>query len=142
MADDLIPPAMAGDDDEIIVLGAILPDLAEGHAEAIGAGACRLGQDFRQIRLAEREAAETGDGRLLAQRLLGFYNRVSHGRMARRAAVRPAISSHRGSEPSIASSATEAISTRISSAAEIKSLRPSQIVSKAIETPWGESESS
>jgi hypothetical protein len=50
--------------------------------------------------------------------------------MARRAAVRPAMSSHRGSEPSIACSATEAISTRISSGTEIRSLRPSQIVSE------------
>ncbi len=130
MADDRIPAAMAGDDDKIVLLGAILPNLAEGHAEAVGAGPRRLGQDFRQIRLAECEAAEAGDSRLLAQQPLACCSGVSHWRMVRRAAVRPAISSHGGSEPSIACSATEVISTRISSGVKIRSLRPSQIVSK------------
>src|SRR5713226_6720182 len=140
IADYLIPPAMAGDDDKIVVLGAVLPNLAEGHAEAVGAGPRRLGQDFRQIRHAECEAAEAGDGRLLAQRLLACCSGVNHWRMVRRAAVRrqsPRIvgpnrpSRVRQPKPS----APEFPPARRSNRCDLAKSCP-----RTIETPWDDSE--
>src|SRR5713226_3394906 len=140
IADYLIPPAMAGDDDKIVRLGAILPNLAEGHAEAVGAGPRRLGQDFRQIRHAECEAAEAGDGRLLAQRLLACCSGVNHWRMVRRAAVRrqsPRIvgpnrpSRVRQPKPS----APEFPPARRSNRCDLAKSCP-----RTIETPWDDSE--
>jgi hypothetical protein len=69
---------MAGDDEKIVLLGAVLAHFAEGHIEAIGADPDSFGQDLRQIALAEREAAEPGDGRLLAKQLLDFRGVVGH----------------------------------------------------------------
>src|SRR5216684_2926257 len=140
MADDLIPPAMAGDDDKIVRLGAILPNLAEGHTEAIGADPRRLGQDFRQIRHAECEAAEAGDGRLLAQRLLACCSGVNHWRMVRRAAVRrqsPRIVGP-NRQPRVRQpkpSAPEFPPARRSNRCDLAKSCP-----RTIETPWDDSE--
>jgi len=78
MTDDAVLPAIAGDDEKIVLLGAVLAHFAEGHIEAIGADPDSFGQDLRQIPLAEREAAKPGDGRLLAKQLLDFRGVVGH----------------------------------------------------------------
>jgi len=127
MTDRLIPPAIAGGGDEIIVLGAVSAHLAEGDAEALGTDPNRFAQDIRQIQFTEREAAKPGDGRLLAQQLLHFCG-VSHRRIAHRAAVRPAISSHTGFPPNRPSRVRQPqpSARELSSGAEIQHCDPAK----------------
>ena len=67
VADHAILPAIAGDDQQIVLFGAVAADLAEGSIEAFGTDPDRLGENLVQIPLAKREAAESRDRGLLAQ---------------------------------------------------------------------------
>ena len=66
VADHTVLPAMDGDDEQVVLLGAVAPHFAERDIEAFGAGPGRFGEDLRRIPLAQREVAEAGDGGLLA----------------------------------------------------------------------------
>ena len=79
ITDHPVLPAIAGDDEKIVLLGAVLAHFAEGHAEALGTDPRRFRQDLHQIALAKREAAKPGDGRLLAKQLLDLCGGVGHG---------------------------------------------------------------
>ena len=66
VADHAVLPAITGDDEQVVLLGAVAAHFAERDTETFGAGPDCLGEDLRQIPLAQCEAAEPGDGGLLA----------------------------------------------------------------------------
>ena len=70
---------MAGDDQQIVLFGAVAANLAEGSAEAFGADPDRFGEDLVQVPLTKRKAAESGDRRLLAEQFLDLCGGVGHG---------------------------------------------------------------
>ncbi len=74
-------PAIAGDDEEIVLFGAVAADLAEGNTEAFGTDPDRFGEDFIQIPFAKRETAESGDRSLLAKQFLDLCGGIGHGRL-------------------------------------------------------------
>ena len=80
---------MAGDDQKVIFLGAVLAHLAEGDAESFGTDPRCLGQDFHQIALAKREAAKPCDRGLLTQQLLDLGSGIGHGTARLRCRVVP-----------------------------------------------------
>jgi hypothetical protein len=59
-------PADAGAKEKVILVSTILHDPAETSAQGLGAGACRLIEQIIEIRLREREAAESRQGGAVA----------------------------------------------------------------------------
>ena len=89
MTDHAVLPAMAGDDEQVVLLGTVTAHLAEGDAETFGADPDRFVQDFIQIPLTQREAAEPGDRGLLAKQLLHLYSGICHRDARRRCRLLP-----------------------------------------------------
>ena len=79
VADDALLPAITGDDEEVVLFGAVAADLAEGSVEAFGTDPDGFGEDLVQIALAKRETAKPGNRSLLAKQLLDLCGGVGHG---------------------------------------------------------------
>lgn len=70
VANDADLPAIACDNQQVILFYAVTANFCLGHVEADGADTCRLYQYFLQIWLVEGEAAKGRESGLLAQQLL------------------------------------------------------------------------